>query len=121
MHLASLETTWIADQLADKYSKEFGVTWNRGNTLTILGGINLKDTYLNILNADMGMTVSGSEKNVIEFRLVNSINLPNIEDYVLSPIGERYVNPTTNSIDNVLMGINDNEFSIVKSSTPMNP
>ena len=114
MHLASLETAWLADELADKYAKECGVTWQRGNTLTILGGINLDDTYLNILNADMGMTVKGNQNKTILFRLMNSLNLPNIEEYVLSPVSERYMADTSNSLDNVLNSISHNEFSIVQ-------
>ncbi|WP_405303420.1 hypothetical protein [Methanobrevibacter sp.] len=114
MHLASLETAWLADALADSYAKEFNVNWMRGSTLTILGGINLEDTYLNILNADMGMSVKGNEKNVILFRLLNSLNLPNVEDYVLSPVSERYMDNTTNSLDNVFQAILENKFSIAQ-------
>ena len=114
MHLASLETTWLADGLADEYAKEFGVTWQRDNTLTILGGINLDDTYLNILNADMGMVVKGNQNNAILFRLVNSLNLPNIEEYVLTPVSERYMGNTSNSIDNVLASIKNNKFSMAQ-------
>lgn len=114
MHMASLETTWLADELADEYAKEFGVTWQRDNTLTILGGINLDDTYLNILNADMGMVVKGNQNNAILFRLVNSLNLPNIEEYVLTPVSERYMGDTSNSIDNILASIKNNEFSMVQ-------
>ncbi len=114
MHLASLETAWLADGLADEYAKEFNVNWERGNTLTILGGINLEDTYLNILNADMGMTVKGKHDNAVLFRLVNSMNLPNIEDYVLTPASKRYQSKTTNSLDSVLSSVNKNEFSMVQ-------
>lgn len=114
MHLASLETAWLADALADSYAKEFNVNWMRGSTVTILGGINLEDTYLNILNADMGMSVKGNEKNVILFRLLNSLNLPNVEDYVLSPVSERYMDNTTNSLDNVFQAILENKFSIAQ-------
>ena len=114
MHLASLETAWLADELADKYAKEFKVTWQRENRLTILGGINLDDTYLNILNADMGMTVTGNQNNAILFRLINSLNLPNIEDYVLSPVSNRFMGNTSNSFNNILTSINNNEFSMVQ-------
>ena len=114
MHLASLETTWLADELADKYAEEFNVNWTRKNTLTILGGINLEDTYLNVLNADMGMTINGNKRNVMLFRLLNSLNLPNIEDYVLSPISERYMDNTTNSLDNIFSAMNENAFSFTQ-------
>lgn len=114
MHLLSLETTWLADELANKYAKEFKVTWKRDNALTILGGINLEETYLNILNADMGMSVKGNQNNAVQFRLWNSINLPNIEEYVLTPISERYKENTANSLDNVLSSINKNKFSIAQ-------
>lgn len=114
MHLASLETTWLADEIADSHSKEFGVSWKRGHTLTILGGINLEDTYLNILNADMGMDVSGNEKNAILFRLINSINLPNLEDYSLSEVAWRYQDNTTNSQDNIFAAIANKKFSIAQ-------
>ena len=63
MFLAGLETAWLADEVADQYSKEFNVKWNRERTTTIMGGINLEDTYLHILNADMGMRTSGSDEN----------------------------------------------------------
>lgn len=114
MHLASLETSWLADKLADKYSKEFGVSWKRNSAITILGGINLDDTYLNILNADMGMKVSGNEKNVVLFRLINSVNLPNLEDYSLSKVAWRFMDNTTNSQDNVFNSISNNNFSIAQ-------
>ena len=114
MHLASLETTWLADAYADKYSKEFDVSWKRDKTLTILGGINLDDTYLNILNADMGMTVEGNEKNAILFKLINSLTLPNLEDYSLSEVATRFWDNTTNSLDNVLNSISKNNFSVAQ-------
>ena len=115
MHLASLETTWLADEFADKYSKEFGVTWKRNETLTILGGINLDDTYLNILNADMGMSVKGkNESNEILFRMMNSINLPILEDYALKEVGVRFWDNTTNSLDNVFSSITKGKFSIAQ-------
>ena len=114
MFLASLETIWLADEIADNYSKEYGVSWSRGHTLTILGGINLDDTYLNILNADMGMNVSGNEKNVILFRLMNSLQLPNLEDYALSEVEWRFMGNTTNSLENVLSSIANQNFSIAQ-------
>ena len=114
MFLASLETTWLADEIANNNSKEFDVNWNRGHPLTILGGINLEDTYLNILNADMGMNVSGNKENVALFRLINSLQLPNIEDYSLSEVSWRFMDNTTNSLDNVLDAIANNHFSIAQ-------
>ena len=114
MHLASLETAWLADELADKYAKDFNVNWKRGNALTILGGINLDDTYLHILNADMGMDVNGEENNVMLFRLINSMNLPNLEDYSISKVAWRYMDNTTNSLDNVLNAMANGSFSITQ-------
>ena len=37
MFLAGLETAWLADEVADQYSKEFNVKWNRERTATIMG------------------------------------------------------------------------------------
>ena len=102
MFLASLETAWLADEMADSYAKEFNVKWSRDKATTILGGINLDDTYLHVLNADMGMDVIGNEKNVGLFRFINSIYLPNIEEYALGPVGERFWDNATNSLNNVL-------------------
>ena len=114
MHLASLETTWLADAFADSYSKEFNVNWNRKNTLVLLGGINLKDTYIDILNADMGMEVKGNnETDKLLFKLMNSINLPNLEDYALSKIAARYLDNTSNSFDSISSAIVSGKFSIV--------
>ncbi|WP_407409858.1 hypothetical protein [Methanobrevibacter sp.] len=114
MHLASLETTWLADKIADEYAGQFAVTWNRGDTLTILGGINLDDTYLNVLDSDMGMSVKGNKDNVSLFRLMNSLQLPNIEEYCLEEISTRFMNTTTNSQDNILMAIANGKTSIVQ-------
>ena len=114
MFLASLETSWLADEMASKYSSEFDVTWKRSNTLTILGGINLEDTYLHILNADMGMEVTGNKENVQLFRMINSIGLPNIEDYVLTPVADRFMDSTSNSLDSILSSLANNTFSITQ-------
>lgn len=115
MHLASLETTWLADEYANKYSKEFDVTWKRDHTVAILGGINLEDTYLNILNSDMGMSVKGkNESNMILFRMVNSINLPVLEDYAFKEVAVRFWNNTTNSLDTAFTSITKGDFSVVQ-------
>jgi hypothetical protein len=114
MHLASLETVWLADKLADEYAGKFDVSWKRGHAVTVLGGINLEDTYLDILNADMGMDVKGSADNIIKFRLINSLQLPNLEEYSLEEVATRFWNVTTNSQDNMLMAITSNKTSIVQ-------
>lgn len=114
MHLASLETAWLADKLADEYATKFDVTWKRGNTATIMGGINLEDTYLNVLNADMGMNVKGSKDNAVLFRFINSLQLPNLEEYSLEKVATRFWNFTTNSQDNMLIAINNNKTSIAQ-------
>ena len=115
MFLASLESCWIGDEIANSYVGEYNVKWKRENTLTILGGINLEDTYLHILNADMAMKVTGNdEKSTASFRLLNSICLPYIEDYVLSPISERYNSNCTNSLDNVLSAVGKNNYTTLK-------
>ena len=114
MHLASLETAWLADEIADHYAKEFGIEWSRKNTATILGGINLEDTYLHILNADMGMDIKGNRQNVELFRMINSLNLPNIEEYALEPVADRYWNNTINSLDETLLSISTNQYSIAQ-------
>ena len=114
MFLASLETAWLADEMANHYAKEFGVTWKRSKATTILGGINLEDTYLHMLNADMGMKVSSNKQNTDLFKLINSLGLPNIEDYVLEPVADRYMNSTTNSLDNVLNSMAGNNYGIVQ-------
>lgn len=115
MHMASLETTWLADELADKHTKDFNVKWKRENTLTILGGINLDDTYLNILNADMGMSISGnSANNVILFRIMNSIYLPYLEDCSLDKISKRFGGNSINSLDLIYNAIKKNNFSLAQ-------
>ena len=114
MHLASLDTAWLADEIADHYAKEFNVEWNRQNTATILGGINLEDTYLHILNADMGMDIKGNGQNVELFRMINSLNLPNIEEYALEPVADRYWNSTRNSLEETLLSISNNQYSLAQ-------
>jgi hypothetical protein len=113
MFLAGLETAWLADDAADQQAKEYDVEWKRSKATAILGGINLDDTYLHILNADMGMKVTGAAKNVALFRMINSMNLPNIEEYVLEPVAERFWTNTTSSLNNVFSSATGN-FSIVQ-------
>lgn len=114
MFLASIESAWFADKIADEYAKEFSVNWVRDSPVTILGGINLDNTYINILNADMGMKVTGNSMNIELFRMMNSLNLPNIEDYALEPVSNRYDDKTMNSLDNVLYSIANNNYSITQ-------
>lgn len=114
MFLSSLETAWLADEIADEYEGEFNVNWKRGSTATILGGINLNDTYMHILNADMGMKVTGDSENVKLFRFINSIYLPNLEDFALEPAANRFENHTMNSLDNVISSIASNRYSITQ-------
>ena len=114
MFMASLETAWLADEIADQYAKELNVKWSREKTVTVLGGINLDDTYLHILNADMGMGVSGDSENAKVFRLMNSVYLPDIENYVLEPIANRYLDNATSSLDSLMLSVENNEFSIVQ-------
>ena len=103
MFLTGLETAWIADGIANAYSKEYNVTWDRTKTTTILGGINLDKTYIHILNADMGMSVSGNDNdNIRLFKLVNSLGLPELENIALSPISEVFSENSTNSLENIL-------------------
>lgn len=113
MHLTSLETTWLADMFADENAKEYGVSWKRTNTLCILGGINLDDTYLNILNADMGMKTSGNNQTLISlFNFACSIYLPYLEDYAISAIADGYSNSSKNSLDSIFSSIANNNYSV---------
>lgn len=114
MHLASLETTWLADIFANKYASDFKVKWQRNHTATIMGGINLEDTYLNILNADMGMDVQGKTKNTLLFRLINSLNLPELEDYSLKSISNRYSGKSDNSLNRIFDSVSKSKFSMVQ-------
>lgn len=114
MHLASLETAWLADILADEYSKVYNVTWKRESPVAVMGGINLEDTYLNILNADMGMEVSGDEIHAVSFRLANSLQLPNLEEYSLKEVSSRFRNRTANSQEDIFNAIAKNNFSIAQ-------
>ncbi|WP_295599224.1 hypothetical protein [uncultured Methanobrevibacter sp.] len=114
MFMAGLETAWLADEIADHYAKELDVVWKRGSTATILGGINTKDTYLHILNADMGMKVMGNDENIELFKYANSINLPNIEEYALKPLSGDYNANTTNSMNDVFSAIANGNYSITQ-------
>ena len=114
MHLASLETAWFADIMANQYSSDFKVKWQRNHSVTILGGINLQDTYLDILNADMGMDVQGKNKNVVLFRLINSLFLPELENLALKSISERYSDESNNSIKSMLSSISNNCYSMTQ-------
>lgn len=103
MFLTSLETAWRADELANSYAKVFNVNWERDDTATILSGINLDNTYIHILNSDMGMLVTGKNTtNITMFKLINSLSLPEIEETSLSTINETFEYSSENSLSNIL-------------------
>ena len=114
MFISSLETAWLADEIANNFAKDLNVSWKRQSTTTILGGMNLEDTYIHILNANMGMNVDGEDENSKLFRLMNSYYLPNIENYVLTPLANSYADNSTNSLDNIYKSVENNNFSIVQ-------
>ena len=114
MFMTSLGAAWMADELANTYSKEYGVRWQRTQTSTILGGINLDKTYLHVLNADMGMEVTGNDQlNVGLFKLINSLSLPELEKIALNPISKRFKDNSACSLDDLLN--NHSSHSIIFS------
>lgn len=119
MHMASLETAWLADRLADEYANAFDVDWKRGHAATIMGGINLDDTYLNVLDAEMGMDVTGDSDNAVSFRFMNSLQLPNLEEYSLEEVATRFWNFTTNSQDNMFAAISANRTGMMQAGEMM--
>lgn len=102
MFLTAIETALMADELADDYAKEYDVTWKRTGATTILSGMNLEDTYIHILNSDMGMTVKGDRDNVINFKFINSMSLPELESNALKSINEIFEDNITSSLDSFL-------------------
>lgn len=113
MYLAAIETCWLADELANAQSNEFDLTWKRNRPIAILGGSNLDTTYLHILNSDMGMDIKGSNPdNILLFRLVNSLYLPNLEKYALSEIEYRFFYNSTSSLENMLLSMSNANFTI---------
>ena len=113
MFLASLQTTWLADAVADSLSEEMNIQWNRNSTLTIISGINLNDTYIHILNADMGMEVKGiNESDEFFFKFINSMFLPIYEEYTFSPIAKGYEGNTSSGLEDIFESIYNNETTI---------
>ena len=103
MFLISLETAWRADELANSLAKEMNVKWSRADATTVLSGINLDNTYIHILNSDMGMDVNADDKtNVTLFRLINSLALPEIEEESLSPINKTFEFDSKNSLSDLV-------------------
>ena len=103
MFLTSLETAWRADEVANSLSKEMKVKWSRSKTTTVLSGINLENTYIHILNADMGMHVTGKdETNSTLFKLINSLDLPEIEETSLNPVNKTFEFNSMNSLTRLL-------------------
>ena len=113
MFLASLQTTWLADGAADSLSEEMNIQWNRNSTLTIASGINLDNTFIHILNADMGMEVKGiDESDEFFFKFINSMFLPIYEEYAFSPIAEGYEGNTYSGLEDVFESIYNNDTTI---------
>ena len=114
MFMAALETVLIADELANQNAKEFNVSWQRASTATVLAGINLDHVYMHILNADMGMNVTGKSEDIVFFKLINSLCLPDIESACFRDISNKTGENTNNSLDNLLMSFEKNNFTIVQ-------
>ena len=113
MFLTALTTAWIADGFADAYAKEYNVRWQRDKTTVILGGMNIEDTYLHILNTDMGMKVEGNNaEDILCFKLMNSFNLPEVEKIALMPIAETFNDTATGSLDDLFK--NHSSYSIIQ-------
>ena len=114
MFLSALETVWIADELANQNTIVYNVTWQRDIPTVVMGGLNLEDTYIHILNSAMGMNVKGSDENATLFKLINSFYLTDIEEYVISTISEQFNQSSINSMDEVISAIGSGEFSIAQ-------
>ena len=113
MFLTALNTAWIADGFADAYAKEYNVRWQRDETTVILGGMNIEDTYLHILNTDMGMKVEGGNaEDILCFKLMNSFNLPEVEKIALIPIAETFNDTATSSLDDLFN--NHSSYSVIR-------
>ena len=114
MFLAGVYTGYLSDLCADKYAKNYNVSWYRSNSVVILGGINNDKIYLHISNPNMGMSVSGeNETNIYNFKFANSLFLTEIEKYAMSPINEIYNTTAISALDEVLDGIINSEVSVV--------
>ena len=114
MFMAALETILIADELANQNAKEFNVSWQRNGTSTVLAGINLDHVYMHILNADMGMSVTGKNEDVVFFKLINSLCLPDIETACFRDISNKTGENSINSLNNLLNSFENNNFSIAQ-------
>ena len=103
MFLAGVYTGYLSDLCADKYAKNYNVSWYRSNSVVILGGVNNDKIYLHISNPNMGMSVSGeNETNIYNFKFINSLFLTEIEKYAMSPINEIYNTTAISALDEII-------------------
>ena len=115
LFILGLETIWYADTLADIHAEYLNATWQRDRPTVILGGMNLKDIYLHILNADMGMNVTADNKdNEFLFRFINSVNLPKLEKFCISRMYDSNSSNATTSLEMLLNSIGNDNFSVVQ-------
>jgi hypothetical protein len=115
MLLAGVYSGYLSDLNADKYAKDYNVSWYRSNSVVMFSGINIDKTYLHISNPNMGMTVTGeNSSDIYEFKFINSLFLTEIERYVMSPIAKLYNSTQTNAFDEVIGSILKSEISFVK-------
>lgn len=112
LFLSNINTILISDQLANNISEIYNVSWNRFSPAILMAGMNLKDTYQHVINADMGMYVTGFDnQNLKEFRFICSIMLPQIEKYSMSAISERFMVNITSTLENF------NEYFLKSNNT----
>ena len=119
MHLASLESCWLADNAADEFAKALNINWQRTSTAALLAGINLNDVYLQVLNPDMGMSFTGDASNIAAFKAIHSMTLPYLEDYTLSPVSKRFMYDSSNSLDVMIQAFQNSTYRFAQLGDKM--
>ena len=119
MHLASLETCWLADNAADDLAKSTNINWQRTGPAVILGAINLNNVYVEVLNPDMGMSYTGDAANIETFKIIHSLSLPSLEDYSLKSISNRFMYDSSNSFDVMIQAFQNSTYSFAELGDKM--
>lgn len=111
--IVALRAIYFNDMIATTIQEITNTTWNRNTQIVLLKGNNEDKGYFTCLNPNMAMKITGNTSNIILFRLITSLALPEIEKSAL------YLNNTSyKSILSIITeGIDNNDYNIVENGS----
>lgn len=103
--LASLLVEYTHDQIADNFTNQYNVTWNRTSPIIVSMGEDLSEMYLTLdCDHSMGMTVIGTSIDMWDFNYITSSSISLIEGAVMNASTNGTFRSITMDVINAYLG-----------------